>query len=111
MATTPQDREKIDFNLETVEREKTYTPFKAFIPATDGTEGRTITMVDPADLDWQDLLDVDQPQKFLRYCITDEDKDWLLEQKIKGWQFAKLIEAYQKHYGIGSPGNGAGSRI
>lgn len=105
------DRQQIDFNLETAEKEKVYSPFTAYIPATDGGEGRTITMTDPADIDWQDLLEVDQPQKFLRYCISDEDKAWLLEQKIKGWQFAKLIEAYQKHYGLGRPGEGAGSRI
>ena len=110
MASTA-DRKKIAFNMETVEKEKVYEPFVAHIPATDGGEGRDITMTDPADIDWQDLLEVDQPQKFLRYCISDEDKDWLLEQKIKGWQFAKLIEAYQRHYGLGSQGNAAGSRI
>lgn len=113
MATAPQtDRDEISINLETIEREKTYKPFSAFIPATKaGEEGRKITMTDPAELDWQDLLEVDQPQKFLRYCISDEDKEWLLEQKIKGWQFAKLIEAYMKHYGLGSQGNGVGSPL
>jgi hypothetical protein len=105
------DRQQIDFNLETVEREKTYSPFTAYIPATDGGEGRTLTMTDPSEIDWQDLLEVDQPQKFLRYCITDEDRDWLVKQKIKGWQFGKLIDAYMRHYGLDRPGNAAGSRI
>lgn len=98
-------QETIDFNLDTVEREKQYSPFKVNVA------GRVIYMRDPAELDWKDLLKIENPAHFLRYAVSEDDREFLREQKIEGWRFGKLIEAYQKHYGLGDQGNGGGSPI
>ena len=100
-----QTNERIDFNLDTVEREKTYQPFHPAI------NGRVITMTDPSELDWKQLLEIESPVMFLRYCVSEEDKDFLRDAKIPGWKFGKLIEAYQKHYGLDKLGNGSASPI
>lgn len=102
---TDQTPERIDFNLDDVEREKTYKPFVTAV------NGHAVTMKDPSELDWKILLEIESPVMFLRHCVSEEDKDYLREQNIPGWKFGKLIDAYMKHYGLDKQGNGAGSPI
>lgn len=102
--------DKIHFSVdladaERVEESKQREPFRAEIA------GRVIVMTDAADLDWKVLLNIEHPVEFLRHCINDEDRDWLREQNIKGAVFNKMIEAYQRHYGLGERGNGIASRL
>lgn len=86
--------ERIHLNLDTLEREKSYETFTPVI------NGKSIKMVDPAELDWKVLLQIEDPSQFLRHAISEEDKDFLREQLIPGWKFQKLIEGYVKHYGL-----------
>lgn len=66
--------------------------------------GKTITMVDPRDEDWQDLLDLTQPTDFIRVCMSKEDRDHLLslrhEKKLSGRKLNRLMEAFMEHYEI-----------
>lgn len=103
--TAARDPQKIHFNVATAEREKTYEPFVLAL-----SDGSTIVMTDPRELDWQDLLTIENPADFFRFCVSDEDKDKLRKEKIPGWKFNDLITEYQLHYGLGDKGNGAGSR-
>ena len=48
---------------------------------------------------------LDSPEDFIEECTTDEDRKHILEQSIQGWKFRALWEAYQAHYGLGTPGN------
>lgn len=96
---------KVTIDLNTVDREKTYEPFVAKIG------DREINFVDPADLDWKDLLDIEEPQQFLRYAVSPEDKEFLKKADMPGWKFRLLMEAYTSHYGLDSPGNGRASRL
>ena len=100
-----QTHERVEFNLDSLEREQTYRPF------TVNVNDRVITMNDPAELDWRQLLEIEQPAMFLRHCISQDDRDYLREQKIPGWKFGKMIEAYQRHYGLDTLGNAGGSPI
>lgn len=97
---------KVAFNLDTVERERVYEPYVVAL-----STGETITMTDPADLEWQDILLIENPADFFRFCVSEEDKQKLRKEKIPGWKMRLLIADYQTHYGLDSEGNAAGSRI
>lgn len=103
MAADKNDIEP-DFNLDTVERGETFRPFRPVV------NGKVVTMTDPADLDFMDLLDIEHPVLFLRYCVSDEDREHIKNANLPGWKFNKLIEAYQKHYGL-AKGQGVAGRI
>lgn len=92
MATVTELPQNIQINLDELENEDAKEPFRAVV------KGRTIEMKDPAELDWQDLLEITNPLDFMRYCMEKEDRKFLHEQKIEGWRFGKLIEAYMTYY-------------
>lgn len=62
--------------------------------------GREITMEDPANLDWRDLLLLESPTDFLRLSLSAEDRKFLLEQSLPGWKFNKLMEGYYTHFDL-----------
>jgi len=62
--------------------------------------GRSITMIDPETMDWQDVMDIDSPLDFLRYCVTGEDREFIFGLKMPAWRLGRLMENYQKHYGL-----------
>lgn len=102
--TTP---EQIDLNLDTVEREQAdRKPVFRFAAG-----GQSFTLTQPDELDWKELLEIDDPIAFFRYCMPEDQKDAFKALDIPGWKLGKLIDAFQKHYGIGDKGNGAASRI
>lgn len=87
----PQD---VDLDLDAYER-----PANEVIkPFTVRLGGRTIEFTNPDDLDWKDLLDIEDPIDFLHYCVTDEDRKHILAQDVPGHKFAKLMQTYQDHY-------------
>lgn len=94
--TTENLPENVNLNLDAVERpaEDRVDPFKVVVG------GRVITMTDPEEIDWQDLLTIEDPIQFLEFCVSEEDRDYLAEQKIPGWKFGHLIQGYQKHFKI-----------
>lgn len=81
-------------DLDTIERKDAKPPFKAKIL------DRVITMLDPQDLDWRDLLEMKDPREFLRLTVSPEDRDWLARQAIPGWKFGQLMEAFYRHYDL-----------
>lgn len=104
---TTQPAGKINLDLDTLEKEKDEVK-EPFVFVVDGRE---ITMVDAADIDWQDLMQIENPVQFFRFAISKEDREFLVEQKLPGWKIGKLTEAYMKHYGLGEPKNGRASLI
>lgn len=80
-------------------------------PFAANIHGRTIVMRNAARLDWKVLLGIEHPIEFIKYCASEEDRDWLKEQDIAGDVFNQMIEAYQKYYDLGSKGNGVASRL
>lgn len=100
-AATPIRKDKVHFNLDTYEKEGgEKEPFTAFI------NGRTIVMTDPTDLSWQELEDLDDPDRFAELVMTKEDGEFFLKEPLKAWQLNGLMDGYMTHYGLGSRGNG-----
>lgn len=104
MPTNPAPQVTLD--LDNVEREETYKPFVVNV------DGKAITFTDPAEIDWKDLLDIEEPAQFLRHAVSAEDRAHLKQADIPGWKFKLLMESYTNHYGLDlSRGNGIASRI
>jgi hypothetical protein len=91
----------VDFDLDAVERETTFKPFTFTVkdPKKDN-EPRVIVLSDPAELDYQKLLEIESPIGFLRYVASQPDRDFLAQAKIEGWRLGKLMEAYYRHYNL-----------
>lgn len=81
-------------DLDAAERQDSKPPFKAKIG------DRVITMIDPQELDWRDLLAMQDPREFLRLTVSPEDRDYLSRQAIPGWKFGQLMEAFYRHYDL-----------
>ena len=88
--------EPIDFNLDDVTREQTFKPFSF------AWKGRRLTASDPAELDYRKLLEIDTPLAFLKYTMSQEDRDFLAspEGTMESWRLNKLMEAYYRHFGM-----------
>lgn len=85
----------VDLDLDALERpaeEASIQPFTVKIA------GRTITMTDPQEIDWQDLVDLESPVEFMRHCVNDDDRAHIRKQSIPGWKIGQLMEAYMEHY-------------
>lgn len=83
---------EIDVDLDSLERDKTYPVF-VFALA-----GREIEFNDPANLDWQDLLKLEEESEFIELAMTADDSKFFLEQKVPAWKLRKLMKMYQEHY-------------
>jgi hypothetical protein len=86
----------VDLDLDAFERPAT----EVIPPYTVRLGGRTISMTNPDEIDWQDLLDIRDPVQFLRYSCSREDFQFILSFKLPGYKMAKLMEAYQTHFKI-----------
>ena len=60
--------------------------------------GREIVFSDPAELDWQDLLEIGDPVDFLRYVVSKEDREFIHKQKLAAFKFNRLMEAFMTYY-------------
>ena len=95
MASAP-DTTTIHLDLDDYQR-----PPEEVIPTfTVKLGGRPVSFTGPEDMEWQDLLEIDEPNGFLRHALTPEDRKHVYSLNLKGFQFAKLMEAYQEHYQV-----------
>lgn len=88
--------EPIDFDLDAYER-----PAEEVIPDFRiKVGGRVVVMTSPDELDWKDLLEIQDPVNFLRHAVSAEDRNHILSIKLSGHQFGKLMESYYAHFHI-----------
>lgn len=106
MANVTNLPENVSFNLDAIERPEN----EVKEPFTVRVADRVITMKDPAEFDWRDLIDITHPDDFLVHCLEDDDRYFLQDQKIPAWKFNDLLEAYMRHYGIDPKKFAAGRR-
>lgn len=95
------------FDLDALEREDGVEPFVAQI------NGKPITMADPKDIDWQDLVTVntDDAVQLFEAAITNEDElEHFYASSVPAWKLDKLVEAYLTHYGMPLPPKFGSSR-
>lgn len=62
--------------------------------------GKVISLTDPEEIDWQDLMDVENPVNLLRYALNDEDRTHLYGLGLPARKLTKLVEGYMKHFGM-----------
>ncbi len=86
--------DKIHLNLDEVQRPEDQQ-FEVFATVING---RRIEISDPAEIDYKDLLTIDTPLQFFRYTMSEDDRNYLAEQNLKGWRLGLLLEGYLKHY-------------
>jgi hypothetical protein len=90
----------VTLNLDTYEREGARPePFVIVVG------GRRIEMSDPAEMDWQDLVDVNDPFAVAETFMSEEDAEYFLEFRMPAHKLQAFSRAFQQHYGLGSPGN------
>jgi len=94
--TVRQLPETIDFDLDAYER-----PAEEVIPDYKvKLGGKVVTMTNPDDIDWKDLLDITDPVAFLRHSVSAEDRAHILGLNLEGWRFGKLMDGYYAHFHI-----------
>lgn len=96
----PVDSAKVHLNLDTYEGERGVEEPFAFV-----IEGRRIVLLNPRDVAWQDLAELDDPYALAEICMTEEDGNFFIEQRMPARKLEALMQAFQKHYGLGSRGN------
>lgn len=60
--------------------------------------GKTITFLDPGEIDWRDLASVAAPSDLIRVSLDSADLDHIRAQALPTWKFNKLMEDYYTHY-------------
>lgn len=69
-------------------------------------EGDIFQMMDPEETDWQDLLSgLRNPALFIRFTMSIEDQKRFFNLRVPAWKMNRVMQAYQKHYGIPDLGN------
>jgi glycerol-3-phosphate dehydrogenase len=97
---TPIRSKQIALNLDDATRpeEEQKPPFVAVVG------GKELTFKDAAELEWDELAEMDSPHEFVRLTLSEDDQTHLYAQKLEGWKFGQLWDAYQRHYGLKNPG-------
>jgi hypothetical protein len=91
----------VALDLDTLEREGVRADAFRFTH-----DGRIYEMVDPQEIDWQDLLSgFRNPALFIRYALRPEDAASFFGTRVPAWKMTALMERYQKHYGLPDLGN------
>jgi hypothetical protein len=91
----------VALDLDTLEREGERPG-----PFTFQHEGIVFQMMDPQDVDWQDLLSgLRNPALFIRYAMSLDDQKRFFGLRVPGWKMNKLMMSYQEHYSIPDLGN------
>lgn len=95
-ATTPAVR--VNFDLDEVERPKhrAERPPYAF-----GFQGRVITLTDPEELEWSEVMAATgNPATLLQLAMTRKDLRFLEEHRVPIWRMTKLAEDYMQYYDL-----------
>lgn len=88
--------DRIHLDLDSEQRDETYEPF------VFAWKGKTLTLSDPAELDYRKVLEVESPVAFLRYTASQETRDFLASDEgyMEAWRLNRLMEKYYKHFGL-----------
>lgn len=113
-STTPSP-EKIQLNLDTLEREQVRgLPKKKPEPFRITFLGRNLTFEDPLEVPSPILMRMEEtPERFFRAALaSDDDFTHIMNNfdAIPGWKLQAIMQGYQDYYGIDSAGNARGSR-
>lgn len=80
---------------------------------------RVIVLPHPEDMPYETMINLEDagPSEYLRALMGDDDFDAFVtaedsegKKRVTLGILEAIMEKYGKHYGLGSPGNGVGSR-
>lgn len=103
--TAPKPKAILD--LATLEREVNDEERPAPLTLKLKTVNRTITFIDPAEMDWQviSILRKENPHSFFEAVIPDpKDLEAFYAEKITARLMQKVMTGYLEHYGMDNPG-------
>lgn len=116
-ASTTPSADKIQLNLDTLEREQVRgLPKKKPEPWRIQLGGKTLTFTDPIEIDAAVLMRMEEtPARFFRAALDDDDFNHVLLQfetpgALPGWKLQAILQGYQDYYGLDSMGNVLSSR-
>lgn len=91
----------ISLDLDTLEREGDVPG-----PFTFTHDGEQYAMLDPQEVDWQDLLSgLRNPALFIRFAMPITDQKRFFAKRVPAWKMNKLMEAYTSHFNLPDLGN------
>lgn len=110
----PQDRRPkatpkpaVNLDLDTLERE----PDTIVDPFTVRVDGKTYTLADPLEIDYQEYSQLTMTpggeRRMLELVLGDEVESFL-ENKLPSWKVWRVFQDWQEHYGMPSPGKSNG---
>ena len=68
--------------------------------------GEIYTMVDPQEIDWQDLLSgLRNPALFVKFAMSSADQKRFFGARVPAWKMNKLMQGYREHFGLPDLGN------
>lgn len=74
-------------------------------------DGKSYQMLDPQEIDWQDLLaGMRNPALFVRFAMKLDDQADFFSKRVAAWKMNKLMESYVQHYGLPDLGNASALR-
>jgi hypothetical protein len=85
---------QVDFDLDSYER----APEDVIPSLVMKIGGKPITLTNPDEIDWRDLVDMDNPVQFLTFSMSTEDRKHLMSLKLPAHKMAKLMEVYNDHF-------------
>lgn len=95
---------KLTTNLDTYEKERPNEPFWF------QHEGQFFHMVDPDDVDFQDIVIGQENPRLMLHVLLDEDqRDAFFALRMPVGKMKKLVEDYTQHYGLTDLGELGGS--
>lgn len=95
------EKTKVTLDLDALEREGAVDE-----PFTFRYKERDYEMIDPQEIDWQDLLSgLRNPGLFVRFAMSNEDQKNFFGERVPAWKMNALMQAYQEHFGLPDLGN------
>jgi hypothetical protein len=94
---------RITINLDDLERD----PAEVKEPFIFLHNGEWYQIMDPSEIDWQDLLIADRnPAYLFAKGLADKDKrEQFFAEPMRGWKMEALMKRYRKHFGLPDPGD------
>ena len=98
-AEEPTATPDVTINLDTLERETGPRP-----PFTFLHQGKVYGLVDPDEMDWQDLLIASRNPTYMFAKGLTADSDGFFATQMPTWKMNALQAKYLEHFGLPTPG-------
>ena len=77
-----------------------YTRKEHFEEFTIKLGGEPVVFNDPSELDFRTLDSLDDPERFIKHCVSDESRSHFRAQKVPVHMFREIMRDYMEHYKV-----------